>query len=64
MNDKLQSPGREANEAQPLGQRDGLVDNDKAVEIGKSARTRPGPDDVQPDEIGDTFKRKPGAADR
>ena len=60
MADKLQSPGRKANAAQPLGRRDGLVDDDKVREIGKSARTRPGPDGVDPDEIGDTYKKKPG----
>ncbi|MBP7705596.1 MAG: hypothetical protein KA105_09980 [Caulobacter sp.] len=59
MSDKLQSPGRKANEAQPLGRRDGLVDDEKATEIGKSALTRPGPDGVHPDEIGDTYKKKP-----
>lgn len=57
--DKLQSPGREENAAQPLGRRDGLVSDRKVREIGKSALTRPGPDGVDTDEIGDSFKRKP-----
>lgn len=57
--DNLQSPGREENAAQPLGRRDGLVSDRKVREIGKSAVARPGPDDVDPDVIGDSFKRKP-----
>lgn len=59
MSDK-QSPGREANAALPPGRRDGLVSEKNTVEIGRSARTRRGPDDVDPDDIGDTFKKKPG----
>jgi len=57
--DRLQSPGRADNAALPPGRRDGLVSERKTREIGKSALTRPGPDGVDPDEIGDTFKRKP-----
>lgn len=59
MGEDQQSPGREANEALPAGRRDGLISRKKTEEIGRSARTRPGPDGVPPDEIGDTFKRKP-----
>lgn len=61
MAGKLQSPGRKANEALPLGDRDGQVPDAKTRERGQSSVTRPGPDGVQPDEIGDTFKKKPGA---
>ncbi|MDO9472664.1 MAG: hypothetical protein Q7J28_06370 [Caulobacter sp.] len=56
--DDKQSAGREANEALPPGRRDGQTSDQKITEIGKSARTRPGPDDVPPDEIGDSFKKK------
>ncbi len=59
--DDLQSPGRKGNAAQPLGRRDGLVSDRKVREIGRSALTRPGPDGVDPDVIGDSFKKKPPA---
>lgn len=58
MSDNRQSAGREANQALPPGRRDGQSSNARITEIGKSARTRPGPDGVPPDEIGDTFKKK------
>lgn len=57
--DKQQSDGRAANAALPPGRRDGLTSERKTREIGQSAISRPGPDGVDPDVIGDTFKRKP-----
>ncbi len=59
MSDDKQSAGREANQALPPGRRDGQSSDAKIAEIGKSARTRPGPDGVHPDEIGSTFKKTP-----
>jgi hypothetical protein len=45
MGDKLNTEGRKANEAQPLGQRDGLV-SDKATEkTGRREQNSNGPDD-------------------
>ncbi len=57
--DKLQSPGRDANEALPLGDRDGQVPDEKTRARGRSSVARPGPDDVPAEEIGNTFKKKP-----
>ena len=58
MSDDKQSAGRKANAALPPGRRDGQSADATITGIGKSARTRPGPDGVHPDEIGDTFKKK------
>ena len=59
MSDDKQSAGRKANAALPPGRRDGQSPDAKITKIGRSARTRPGPDGVPPDEIGDSFKKKP-----
>ncbi|MFZ5669811.1 MAG: hypothetical protein ACOY4K_09965 [Pseudomonadota bacterium] len=62
MADKdLQSEGRRRNAALPPGRRDGLIAEKTTLAIGRSARTRPGPDDVHPDVIGDAAKRRPPA---
>ncbi len=58
MSDDKQSAGREANEALPPGRRDGQSSDAEITRIGKSARTRPGPDGISPDEIGDAFKKQ------
>jgi hypothetical protein len=58
MSDDRQSAGRKANAALPPGRRDGQSSDAKITKIGRSARTRPGPDGVPPDEIGDTFRKK------
>lgn len=57
--EKLQSPGRKANEALPLGDRDGQVSDAKTEARGRTSVSRPGPDDVPAEEIGNTFKKKP-----
>lgn len=55
----LQSEGRRRNAALPPGRRDGLISERQTEKIGRSARTRPGPDDVPPEVIGDAAKRRP-----
>jgi hypothetical protein len=52
--------GREANEAQPLGQRSGLVSNEDTVKTGRKERRTAGPDGGDATEVGDTFKKRPG----
>ena len=60
MTDKTpQSRGREENEAEPPGERPGLVSDRKTREIGRQARRAAGPDGPDAAEVGDTFKRAP-----
>lgn len=44
MTDKPQTAGREANAAQPLGERKGLVSNKDAEKTAKKERKSAGPD--------------------
>lgn len=60
MTDKLNSPGREANEALPLGERSGLVSDKDTKKTGREERRTAGPDGGDSREIGDTFKNSPG----
>lgn len=52
-----QSKGRETNEAEPPGQRPGLVSDKKTEAVGRHARRAAGPDGPDAAEVGDTFKR-------
>jgi hypothetical protein len=60
MADKTpQTKGREANAAQPLGQRPGLVSEKATQRVGEESRRRAGPDGPDATEVGETFKRAP-----
>jgi hypothetical protein len=56
MGDQPNSAGRKANEAQPLGQRSGLVSDHKTDKTGKREAKSAGPDGPDGKVIGDTFK--------
>ena len=55
--------GREANDALPLGQRPDVSDKD-TTKTGRAERRTAGPDGGDAAEVGDTFKKGPGAARR
>lgn len=56
----IQTPGRDANGAIPLGKPDAST-SDKAVKRTGEHETRTaGPDGPDATEVGDTFKRQPG----
>lgn len=60
MTDKAnQTKGREANAAQPLGERPGLVSDKETKRTGEESRRRAGPDGPDAKQVGDTFKRAP-----
>ena len=60
MTDKAkQTKGREANAAQPLGERPGLVSDKATRRTGEESRRRIGPVGAGATELGDTFKRAP-----
>ena len=49
--------GREANAAQPLGERQGIVSKAQTEKTGRKERRTAGPDGPSAKEVGDTFKR-------
>ena len=51
--------GRKANEAQPLGDRQGTDSKARAKAAAKAETVSAGPDGPDAREVGDTFKRKP-----
>jgi hypothetical protein len=51
--------GRRANDAQPLGKRDGLVPERKRRQIAAEEQRSAGPDGPSAKAVGDTFKKKP-----
>lgn len=58
MDDKdLNTRGREANDAQALGEREGLVPKHDSKKIAAHERRSAGPDGPDAREVGDTFKR-------
>lgn len=57
-----QSKGREANAAQPPGERPGLVSKAGAAKTAARSRQAAGPDGPDAGEVGATFKAKPGKA--
>jgi len=64
MADKdLQSPGREANDALPLGERHGLVSDKKTKEIGEAETRSAGPDGPDAKEAA-KIVQPPSKADR
>jgi hypothetical protein len=60
MASKINSPGREANEALPAGERPGLVSDKDTKKIGQKEQRTAGPDGGDAKEVGDTFKSVPG----
>jgi len=54
-----QTPGRDANGAQPLGERSGLASEKATRRAGKASTRAAGPDGPDAKAIGDTFKRGP-----
>lgn len=45
--DKLQSPGRDRNAAQPLGERKGVISTSTTQTVGKESQTKTGPDSAK-----------------
>ena len=60
MTEKINSPGREANEALPAGERPGLVSARDTVKTGEKEQRTAGPDGDDATAVGDTFKNSPG----
>jgi len=58
------SDGREANEAEPLGDFTALGGKDKVEKTGEESRKRAGPDGPDATEVGETFKKGPAAGGR
>lgn len=56
------TPGREKNAAQPLGEREGLVSRKGTKKTGAAERTSAGPDGPDSGAVGKTFKEKGGKA--
>ena len=54
--DKLNTAGRKANAAQPLGDRKGLVAPEETKKTAKAERRSAGPDGPRADAVGKTFK--------
>ena len=54
--DTPQTAGREANAAQPLGERAGVVSKEGIQRTGRQSRRKAGPDGPDAGEIGRTFK--------
>lgn len=55
--DKPQTPGRDANAAQPLGERKGLVSEEGAQRTAEKERGSAGPDGPDAGQVGATFKK-------
>lgn len=53
----LNSDGRKANAAEPLGQRSGLVSKKGVERVGEASREAAGPDGPDAAEVGRTFKK-------
>ncbi|PVM85919.1 hypothetical protein [Caulobacter endophyticus] len=64
MTQQPNSKGRQANEAEPLGDFTALGGKDKVTKTGEESRKRAGPDGPDATEVGDTFKGGPGSGDR
>jgi hypothetical protein len=60
MSEPSNSEGREQNQAQPLGERSGLVSKKGAERTGLAERKSAGPDGPDATEVGDTFKGPKG----
>jgi len=51
------SSGREKNDAQPLGERQGTSSKEATKRAGEESRRRAGPDGPDAAAVGDTFKK-------
>jgi hypothetical protein len=60
MADKINTQGRKANAAQPLGERKGTASERQTKATGKDERASAGPDGPSAEAVSRTFKRKPG----
>lgn len=60
--DAAQSKGREANAAQPPGERPGLASEAAAAKTASRSRRAAGPDGPDAGVVGATFKAKPSKA--
>jgi hypothetical protein len=63
MTDRIQTKGREANGAAPLGKPDASTSEAAVKRNGERERASAGPDGPDASEIGDTFKSAPGRKD-
>ncbi len=54
---KLNTNGRKANDAQPLGETPGLKNKSDQAKTAERSRKAAGPDGGDAREVGDTFKR-------
>ena len=61
MADQQQSPGRKANDAEPLAQRPGLMSPEAVERTGRKSRKAAGPDGPDAGAVGETFKKKPSS---
>jgi hypothetical protein len=59
MTGKNNTSGREANSAQPLGERHGTESEKETKRTGERERQSAGPDGPDAGVIGETFKKKP-----
>lgn len=59
MGDKIQTEGREANGAMPLGKPDRSTSDAAVKRTGERERRSAGPDGPDAREVGDTFKKQP-----
>ena len=55
---KLNTDGRKANDAQPLGEMPGLKSTADQTKTAQRSRKAAGPDGADAREVGDTFKRQ------
>ena len=60
MSDKIQTEGRKANGAMPLGKPDASTSEAAVKRNGERERTSAGPDGPDASEVGETFKSGPG----
>lgn len=60
MGDRPNTAGREANEAEKLGEFTALGGKDKVQRTGEKSRTQAGPDGPDATEVGNTFKGPKG----
>ena len=59
MTDKIQTPGRDANGAVPLGRPDASTSDAAVKRNAERERKTAGPDGHDAAEVGDTFKTRP-----
>ncbi len=60
----IQTPGRKANGAAPLGRPDASTSHAEVKRVGEQSRRKAGPDGPDATEVGDTFKSAGGSKAR